>query len=523
MDKKHIVVITATVVLSLIALIFGYMGYPLAGTNDAIYFMPPSINFALHHEFTNPVTKKFTEPSDPTGQERALFYPPLFPLIVSFFISPQSPLSYPRQAFLALGVMNVLSLALAVWIFYKIATMHDKRLDWFAVALIVLASIITLRVSWGSGGRPETLARLFITAGFLAVLYYMAKSRPGSHVPGAATLRRETWINRHAVLMGILSLLLGLMAATHPGGTLLFAAAIGIFFSLEEMWRRALGKTALTYAFGGAVFLLLMQLSPFSVFEVVSGTLLNARAHTQVLTGLWSGTHLMQVIASDFSSPYKTLLFLMMAMMLVFGIKVYREHRNNIKSPLLFILFCVAFAGLIGYFVTESRNGYVMIFSTPIFAALLYGVLHMVNTRIAKYGTLAVLLLLAAVAARPISLFPFFVKDGVGIDAARDAFEKFSSARPGAKYVVTFQMWALSENYRTMETMGDFGPKDAFPPQAMIIWGQTQDDYEATTAPREVQGCPLIESNFVTDVPELFGIRLAEATPSYAFAAYACP
>ena len=60
MDKKYIVVITAVAVLSLLAVAFGYFGYPVSGTNDAIYFMPPAVTFALDHEFTNPVTKKFS-------------------------------------------------------------------------------------------------------------------------------------------------------------------------------------------------------------------------------------------------------------------------------------------------------------------------------------------------------------------------------------------------------------------------------------------------------------------------------
>ncbi len=502
MDKKHIAVITVATVLSLLAVVFGYFGYPVSGTNDAIYFMPPAVTFALHHEFTNPVTKRFTNLSDPTGQERFLLYPPLFPMIVSLFISPHIPLSYPRQAFLALGLINMISLALASWVFYKVATMRDKRLNWLAVMLIILVSIITLRVLWGSGGRPETLARLFVTAGLFGMLY----------------------LKERKLLIGTLALLLGLMAATHPGGTLLFAAAIGIFFSLEDKWRGVLRDTAITCALGGLVFLLLIQLfSPFNVFEVLSGTALNAGTHTQVFTGVWSGTHLMQVIASDFSSPYKTLLFLMMVIMLIFGVKVYREHRSKIKSPFLFVFFCVIFAGLIVYFVTESRNGYVMIFSTPIFAALLYGVIHIFNTRAAQYGTVAILLLLTAVAARPIALFPSFIKDGVGIDAARNAFAKISSEHPGATYVVTFQMWTISENYKTMETMGDFGPTDIFPPHAMVIWGQTQDNYNAATPPPDIRGCPIIASNFVAKVPKIFGIRLADTTPSYAFAAYECP
>ena len=519
-----------TAVFSLLAVVFGYLVYPVNGTNDAIAFMPPSINFALHHELTNPVTKKFTDDSDPSGKERVLFYPPLFPMIVSLFISPQLPLSYPRQAFLALGIMNMLSLVLTSLIFHKIATLYNKKLSWFAVAFIFLASIITLRASWGSGGRPETLARLFIATGVFAVLY-MTASRSKNRVLEATTQEKtlastssfpQKWINGHTVLMGILGSLLGLMAATHPGGTLLFAAAIGIFFSLEEGWRGALRDTALTSALGILVFLLLIQLSPFNVFEVISGVALNAGVRTQVFTGLWSGTHLMQVLAYDFSSPYKILLFLMMTTMLVFGIKVYREHRSKIKSPFLFLFFCAVFAGLMAYFVTEGRNGYVTIFFTPMLAALLYSAIHIFNTRMVQYGTAALLLLLAAVAARPIALFPFFIKDGVGIDAARAAFEKISSEHPSAEYLITFHMWGLSENYRATKNMSEYGPSD-LPPHAMLIWGQTQDDYNAVTPPSNLWGCPIIQNNFVTKVPEVFGIRIAAATPSYAFAAYECP
>ena len=518
MDKKRTVVIAATAALSLLALICGYVGYPLNGTNDAIFFMPPSINFATHHELTNPITKNFTDPSDPSGQKRMLFYPPLFPMAVSLFIAPQSPLSYPRQAFFALGFMNMLALVLTSRILYKVATAHDKKLSWPAVLIICLALIITLRISWGSGCRPETLARLFIITGFLAMLF-AADHKTGASAPGATKKPR--------LIIGILALLLGLTAATHPGGTLLFVAAIGIFFSLEEKWRGAFRDTALTYAFGGLAFVLVIQLSPFNVFEVISGTAANANTHTQALTGIWSGTHLMQVIASNFSSPYKILLFLVMLVVLAFGIKVYREHRDKIKSPILFVCFCIAFIGLLGYFVTESRNGYVTLFSTPVLAALLYSVIHISKMKIAQYGVAAVLLFLAITAAQPIILFPSFIKNGVGIDEARNAFEKIVSTHPADRYLFTFHMWVVSENYNAMDVLHFLKPGDKIPPRSIIVWGQHQDgmgpdDSDELIAPPEVRGCPLIASNFVTEVPEIFGIRLADATPSYAFAAYAC-
>ena len=514
MDKKRATVITVTIVLAVIAIVFGYMGYPVNGTNDAVAFVAPAINFALHHELTSPVTRKTDAITDPSGQWRLLFYPPLFPMAISLFISPSPfdsgpkgpgephiPLSYPRQAFLALGIMNALALFLTSLIFYKVATMHNKKLSWFAVAFIVAASLITVRVSWGFGGRPEILARLFVAAGLLLMLY----------------------AKRRATRIEILALLLGLMAATHPGGTVLFALVVGMFFSLEYRSRDALRDTAFTYLLGGLAFLLVMQVSPFGIYETFSGIAREAIGNTAALGGGSSGAHLLRVLVSDFKSPYRILYFLMMVLVLIFCITIYRKRLRDIASPLLFACFSVAFAGLMAYFANDSRNSYVTLFFVLALAALLYYVIHISGMRTVQYGTLAVMLFLAAASAQPIVIFPFFIKNGVSMDAARNAFEKISRASPAAIYIPSSHAWTLSENYNAMDTLGDFGPNDALPPRAMILWGQTQDDYYALAAPPDVRGCPLIESNFVGKIPEAFGIRLAPATPSYAFAAYACP
>ena len=494
--KEKAIFIAAVIILAIITIIFGYTGYSLNGYLDSIFFIPPAVSFAIGQGFVNPVTDLRSAWGDPIGHERYLYFPPLFPLLISAFILESISLPPSQQALLGAGILSALAVILASLVFYKIATLRGKKFDFLSAMLICAALLIILRASWGFIARPETLEGLLVAVGFLIAFYVR---RPWQVVAGFAVL-------------------LGLMAATHPFGAVFFALLAGLFFSFFHEWRRSIIYIVATYLLAFVAFLLVMQISPYSISDTFVGVF---RHGSLVLQRLDISNAVVFL-----GSPYTILYGIIMAFLAAFCAHFCFRHRKEIKTFFLFALFAACIAGLMVYFVLISiKTYYAALFSIFVFSALVYYLIHSVNVRLIKYATLLFLVFLAMLSLRPVLAFPSFVKHGVTIAAAREKFKAVAARHPDADIFIAASLWVLSEDYERMHYIGDITPgqKARRPLVVLLDQNHSYGNWSpAADPPAEAEGCPLKENYFVDKVPRFLGVKLSNAMPGYGFAVYEC-
>jgi hypothetical protein len=125
----------------------------------------------------------------------------------------------------------------------------------------------------------------------------------------------------------------------------------------------------------------------------------------------------------------------------------------------------------------------------------------------------------AAGFARSALLFPFYLSGGVSLAEARARFEPIRREATG-RIGVSGSLWVLAEDYERMFVWGSA----AFIDHSAESAGATlvlQQNYTGWAAPPEIANHRLVYSSFTTEAPALFGLRLANAMPGYAFAVYA--
>lgn len=495
--KEKATFVVVIIILAIITVIFGYTGYngySLNGYLDSIFFIPPAVSFAIDQEFVNPITDLRSAWGDPTGGERYLYFLPFFPLAISIFISKSVSLPYPQQAFLTAGIMDALAILLVSWIFYKIATLYSKKFDFFSVTFICAALLIILRSSWGFMARPETLESLLLASGFLIAFY-----------------ARRPW----QIIAGF-TVILGLLSATHPFGAVFFSLLAGLFFSFFYGRRRSILYITTTYLLAFIAFLLVMQISPYSISDTLVGVF---RHGSFVLQGLDISNAI-----TFLRSPYAILYGIIMIFLAAFCAHFYFRYRKEIKTPFLFTLFFIGLVCLMIYVVIISlKTYYAHLFSIFAFSALIYYLIHIINVRLIKYTVLLFLILSATLSLKPVLAFPSFVKDGVTIAAAREKFALVSERYPDADFNIDGSLWVLSENYEKMHVIGDF-PEENRSKIIIFVLGQASvyGNWNTPTPAGEFKGCPLKENHFIDKNPEFLGFKISNAMPGYGFAVYVC-
>ncbi len=495
-NKAVVIFASVSITLAIITVAFGYTGYSLHGSLDSTFFIPPAISLAIGQGFRNPISDLRSEWGDPTGQERYLYFPPLFSLVISSFILKTSSIPPSQQAFLGTGILSAIAILLTSLVFYKVATLHGKKFDFLSAFLISSILFIILRTLWSIMSRPETLESIFLATGFLIAL---GARRPWKLIISFATI-------------------LGLMAATHPFGTLFFASFVGLFFSFIYKWRRSLAYTGAVYALGVVAFFVIMQASPYGIFETFTGVLNHS-------------SHELQRISIDLAvvfikSPHAILYGMMMIFSAFFCAHFYLRHRDRIKALFPFLIFATIICFLMAYFILiEIKTYYALLFSILIFSFFIYYITHVLNIRPLKYSLLLFVAFFAVLSLKTLLIFPFYIKDGTSIANGRVEFEKIIARYPRTDMFLAGSLWVLSENYDQFHSISDLPMDRKTRPPLLIVLDQNQSYMELDPTPEpltEVEGCPLIENRFVGKIPELFGVKLANAMPGYGFAVYEC-
>ncbi len=493
--SKKTIIIFIVFIVAVLFLIFAYYAYPVPG-GDSQFYIVPAIQFAKSGLLISslfPSGWEIDKLIDQTGAKRFLFYPPLFPLVLSRLM----PEASSWGAFMGVAFINIIVLSLGALLFYKVIN-QKGHITWFRVFVIALA-LFALAASLAETGRPEVLARVWIVVAAL--------------VPFFAIAKKYDWL--------FYGLLLGLMGATHPAGSIFFLLALGIAFGAIYKFKDVALRGGATLLIAFFVCLLAITLGPFGIKETIEGTFVNAVAVNYSLsfeTGDWfTFLNLFNYYFVSQAAPFYGFVILLM---LVAGFFFYFKYRSRLATPAVSIICAAVFIYIIGKMIYSGGHVfYISLFAPIIFSVFLYFFLE-----VGVFGKGLTLLVFALVATgfiRTGLLFPFFLKQEAGFNEARTQFADFvalASIGNKTRVGVSGGLWALSEEYGEMYVYNTW-PEQPKEETAFVFFGQR---YSGMLNPPEVVGCNLISNKFSEALPKMFGIKFANTMPGYGYAIYDC-
>jgi hypothetical protein len=491
--SKKLVICSIAIVLGIVAVTFGFLGYPPAGNNDGSWFVAPAINYALTGKFTNPIEIMSSKIADPSGEHRFLYYPPLFPLVLHFFIFPglDGTVPLPAQAFAFIGFINAIVIAISAWILFKIATLKNRKLDWLATVVISAATFMIFRASWSFGGRTETLVRLLFTVGF--ALYFTLSRRP-------------------QLLTALSGILLGLAAATHVTAPFFLAGLAGAAYAFKHNFSEAARRFAALVGVAFLSFIAAMQISPFHIYETVIGTLQHGKTMVSLVNPL-------SAAITEIKNPNFLVFSIIAAAFVAYAIFLFlcSFDIRNVGSLSLLVFFLLVIAAYVFFAFFNARNYYLTPFLLAVFAVIVYLIPQLPRSNAVKYAGAFFAVALIIISLKHIILFPFFVKYGMGLQEARDMFrETMAGDRDTPVLLYGTHVWTLSEAY---DQMYEVSPAQFYTGRFILL----QEESQHPDAPQTENGCVLRQSFYANHVPKILGITLSQTVPGYNFALYDCP
>jgi len=421
----RLLVWTVAVGLAMALLLFAGHAYPTPGT-DAPGFLVSAINFRLGRGLVNPFYPQMAF-ADPTGMQRHIFYPPLFPLVVSALMARPTP----RDAFLAVGWLRAACVLLSCGLLLAVARKADPDLRKPTAALIA-SSLCGLCTNWlPTLGRAEALATLLILVAALAAL----------RVSGTALV----------VLLGVLT---GLVAATQPFGAVELTAVIGLACAIREGTAAALARTAAVAAIGLAMVAAVLALSPYGLAETLAG-MARAYPHTPWMAppgeGWWKPW--LTARCSTFYGP-------LFVLALACGAHLLRR-RGRVGSRFAFAAFVLALLVCVylGSLTHHSLRNYNLLLLSPLAFALVVAWFAASRswtgasgTRWGRAACLGCVLATATGFLGYLACFPHFLAHSRGLEEARAAWR--SVPFPAEQRIILMgNLWPLSEDYGRMERL----------------------------------------------------------------------
>lgn len=402
-----------------VLLAFAYHAYPTPNS-DAPSFLVSAINFSLGRGLVNPFYPQIAF-GDPTGANRHVYYPPLFPLVLSALM----PAPTPRAAFVAVALLRVASLALAAVLLCRIAGSNaDDRgprdLTWPAVF-----ALCGMATNWlPTLGRPEALGTLLVLLAALAV-----------------------WRLRGWWLTAALGALLGATAATQPMGGVELGLVVLLYFAFTRRPASAVGHAAVVALLGGAVFLGLLAAGPHGARETLAG-MARSYPHTP-----WSAPP-----GAEWWKPWlllrrSTFYGPLLLASLFCGAHLLRLHRERLRAPALFAAGVLALGACfyLGSLTHKSLRHYNALMLSPLFFGLALAWLAHVQTtspgrRVARAAVVACLAATTLGFLGHVVWFPWFLRHGRGLEHARAEWRR-TPLPPGARVGMLGNLWALTEDY----------------------------------------------------------------------------
>jgi hypothetical protein len=481
--------VAGAVALALVA--FAARAYPTPST-DAPGFLVSALNLRLGRGFVNPFYPQMAF-ADPTGAQRHVFYPPLFPLVVSALM----PRPTPTGAFLVVAGLAAATVLLSCGLFLQLARKAEGALAGSTAAIIGLSLCGLATTSLPTLGRAEALAAALVVVAALG----------GLRLEGA----------RLVVFLGIVT---GLVAASQPFGAVELTAMIGLAWSIREPTTTALARTAAVAAIGLAVFATVLALSPYGLRETVAG-ILRAYPHTPWASPPGEGWWKPWVTArrSTFQGPLFLLAVLCGAHLLA--------RRGGARSRPGFAAFALVLAACLyhGSLTHHSRRNYNALLLSPLAFGL---VVHWFAASKAWAGLRAARALRAACLACVLgtaigflgylAAFPWFLAHARGLEPMRAAWSTVPFPA-GARIVLMGNLWPLSEDYARMERLSPAALGDVMRrrPVPMVALGQRP---EHRGSPPPLPGFDLIYDGFNREWPLRPPLLRYFLEEDYSFAVY---
>ena len=472
--------------LCALLLAYGYFSFPVP-LEDSIVYLPPAINFCAGKGLINevfPIAKVL----DPLGQGRLIYNVPLFPWLLGKLMWQPTP----QNAFFVISLLNSLSLCLSGFLFYHAATIRS-RIN-FCSTFLIMASLAGQQTLFTAhyGARPEILAILFVLLGITALILTSFRFQ----VP-------------------ILGLALGCLGATHPSAAIIFAILIAFYFSFAKSGLSLILHLAGIYILSIISFTVLLILSPFPIKDILTGTLKHYRL---IMQHLPAKTDWISYLTYANSTFYSVLILLSVLLGLLFFFKSQKNLRYPRQSfAFLFLLILVLFK--LSFFST--RIGPAFLFSPLCFSFLIYFLTQTGSRSLwFQWPVFFVIALTSVGAIRYGLLFPFYLSKGMSLESARDHFREIEKQHPESRFGITDPLWVLSENYDRFTYCQYLREREchAKPEKFFLFW---QQNGEGSLMPRpEINHLPLKENFYSSEVPRLFGIKLAHTMPGYFFAVY---
>lgn len=482
MVQKIAILIAATLVISAL-FIFAYYKYPVMG-GDPMFFLPVAVNFASGNGLINISTEITSYFND-----KFIYYPPLYPIIIGSLLSQP----YNSNVYYVLAFINSLIIILSSVLFYKVAVFHKKEINWFTAIVIILNIIGTASILLQLNGRPENLAQLILVIGLIyGIFNYSSKY--------------------FLVIEGIL---LGIMGAIHPVSFILSAIFVGLVYFTAFNFKEAARKTFSTYFVSLIIFLGILQLSPYGIYDTIFGIV----KHASLLFNSGNNFTIFSFI-KDFAHYYFLLpwasffgFLLILSIILIFHIFIL--NRKKIISLFPFMLFGILAMIMEIYVLTMPGRVYYNLLLFPFFAAIIiYYFSNIAKNFYIKFviGITSVMVVVGF--ARGIALFPYFLKYGISLNAAQSHFSEMRKEFNGENIGISTSLWLLSDDYKNLYIW----PNKIVNPDVIFY----QQNHSGLIKSPQIEGCVIIYDSFVDYQPKVLGIKLANTMPGYAFAAYKC-
>ena len=465
----RVLVWTAAAAVAAALLLFGRHAYPTPGT-DAPSFLASAIELRLGHGLVNPFYPQMAY-ADPTGARRHVYYPPLFPLVVSALMRRPTP----TDAFVAVAVLRAASILLCCALLLGLARRADPRLDGATLLLVALSLCGLATNGLPTLGRPEALATLLLLAAAL----------------GALRLRGPALV----VFLGVVT---GFVATTQPFGAVELAVVIGLAWSIHEPTPLVLARTAAMAAIGLAVFAAVLALSPHGLRETLAG-MVRAYPHTPWASPPGEGWWRPWVTArrSTFYGPLFVLALACGAHLLA--------RRVEVRSRPAFWAFALLLAASLyhGSLTHHSRRNYNALLLAPLAFGLVvfwfassrtWGHAHSGAARLGRAACLACVLGSAVGFFGHLAAFPWFLAHGRSLESARADWRTVPFPA-GAPVVLMGNLWPLSEDYARMELLSAAALGDAMRrrPVPVLALGQRPEHHGS---PPPLWGFDLIHDGF---------------------------
>ena len=455
--------------------------------DDAMDFVPPMVTYAKDGSLVNAVNPLWSQ-LDPVGGGRLIYHGFLYEMVVG---KSTASATYP-SIILTMGIIEVLALGACAFVLYRAARLVAGEFGWARFALVALgiggiaSALISLR------GRPEPFAMLLVAL-----------------AAGGMFLLKRRW---HFFLVGVA---LGLMAATHPTGTLLCGPVAAVYASTRCGAREWFAWLAKALVVSLAVFGITAIWYPYHIWEWVEGLL----RHSSIVFA-WDRRG--RVLQYWLTVPRTALYGPLYLVSLVCGLWLSWKFRDRIRFKAGFLLSGLAFL-LPAYFynVRNPEQNYDFILAPLVYGVLIVGAAVWLsldkNALPIRYRNLGMSLALTALTLtnlgflRSAALFPFFLKHGLGYDQARARLQEIRAERPD-RIDLDAGLFSLTEDYRNLTIASD-RTKEA----SLVVVQQVN---RGRLLPPQLENYELIEDGFSRVVPRCLGVKLGNTVGGYNFAVY---